>query len=89
LPFVVGLEAASCCALQTSIAAMHNLAWCYRSANLTFLLVSQVLEIKMTKTTAKRSFFRTALDAIVEARSREAQRIVDNHVAKGIVNQSR
>ncbi|HEV7417166.1 hypothetical protein [Tianweitania sediminis] len=43
----------------------------------------------MTKTTAKRSFFRTALDAIVEARSREAQRIVDNHVAKGIVNQSR
>lgn len=36
----------------------------------------------MTNTTAKRSFFRTAFEALVEARTREAQRIVEKHAAK-------
>jgi hypothetical protein len=36
----------------------------------------------MTNQTAKRGFFRVALAAIMEARSREAQRMVDSFEAK-------
>ena len=36
----------------------------------------------MSNSTLKRGFFRSALNAIVEARSREAQRMLDAYEAK-------
>jgi hypothetical protein len=40
------------------------------------------MEIEMTAHTAKRGFFRNALNALIDARYREAQRMVDAFEAK-------
>ncbi|GHD10881.1 hypothetical protein GCM10016234_13390 [Tianweitania populi] len=40
------------------------------------------MEIEMTAQTAKRGFFRNALNALMDARFREAQRVVDAFEAK-------